>query len=589
MNIWLDGWDALRHHAWAFFFVLLMILWGQIIMGKILANIFKEQLTDAESLSLGLTGWILPVAAWATVYILIVFLFGSLTGRIVSIILLTASLYVSIEKHQRISFPAITLTLFALISLVLHSAFLQKATLPSYFDSAEHYRILKYFSETLLAGSLPSTWVGTSYYHAGYHLIGAAFVHFFQINISDFMLVFGQTILAILPLSLFFIARRATSSTVAAFITCLLAGFGWHMPSHLANWGKYPALLSLICMFFVLSLGGLLVRGYFKNRRPSTILLAGIGILLSILIHTRSAMVYAGLLAAVVFMALWMRLPVNAQRIVFALVVLGLALGIGFMQNHGALAPLISGYMQRDSWMLILVLVLTPFSLKFHAQISFFLVTSSLLFILALFIPIELTGFPVLTLLDRPYVQMLAYLPLSLLGGLGLSGLLQWMSRLFPRSNLPATLTVFLVCGLIVANASLNRVFYPSDCCQFASLDDLAALTWIDTSLPPDSHILIASSALYVTSLEPAHAQAGSDAGIWIPALTSRPVTLLPFQTQFGQDDVRNQLCLQGIDYIYIGGMPQSFDGSQFSSQPAWYRQVFALPQAQIYQLVGCE
>jgi hypothetical protein len=269
--------------------------------------------------------------------------------------------------------------------------------------------------------------------------------------------------------------------------------------------------------------------------------------------------------------------------------VLGLALGIGFMQNHGALAPLISGYMQRDSWMLILVLVLTPFSLKFHTQISFFLVASSLLFILALFIPIELTGFPVLTLLDRPYVQMLAYLPLSLLGGLGLSGLLQWMSRLFPRSNLPATLTVFLVCGLIIVNASLNRVFYPSDCCQFASRDDLAALTWIDTSLPPDSHILIASSALYVTSLEPAHAQAGSDAGIWIPALTSRPVTLLPFQTQFGQDDVRNQLCLQGVDYIYIGGMPQSFDGSQFSSQPAWYRQVFALPQAQIYQLVGCE
>lgn len=589
MNIWLDGWDALRHHAWAFFCVLLMILWGRIIMGKILANIFKEQLTDAEYLSLGLAGWILPVAIWAIAYILVVFLFGSLTGRIVSIILLTASLYLSIEKPQRISLPTITLALIALISIILHSAFLQKAILPSYFDSAEHYRIIKYFSETLLAGSLPSTWVGQSYYHAGYHLISAAFVHFFQINISEFMLMFGQIILAILPISLFFIARRATGSDAAAFITCLLAGFGWHMPSHLANWGKYPALLSLVCMVFVLSLGGLLVRGYFKDRRPSIHLLTGAGILLSILIHTRSAMVYTGLLAAVVFMILWTRLPINAQRIVFALAVLGLVFGIGFMQNHGALAPLISGYMERDSWMLLLVLVLIPFSLKHHTEISLFLVLSFVLFILALFIPIELPGLPVLTLLDRPYVQMLVYLPLSLLGGLGLSGLLQWTPRLFPHFNLPASLTVFLVCGFILINASLNRVFYPSDCCQFASRDDLTALTWIGTSLPPDSHILIASSALYVTSLEPAHAQAGSDAGIWIPALTSRPVTLLPFQTQFVQDDVRNQLCLQGVDYIYIGGTPQSFDDSQLSDQPAWYRQVFALPQAQIYQLVGCE
>lgn len=589
MNIWLDGWDALRHHAWAFFCVLLMILWGRIIMGKILANIFKEQLTDAEYLSLGLAGWILPVAAWAIVYVLVVFLFGSLTGRIISIILIIVPFFLVIKKVQRFSPQTLALTLFALVSIILHSAFIQKATLPSYFDSAEHYRIIKYFCETLLAGSLPSTWVGQSYYHAGYHLISAAFVHFFQTNISDLMLVFGQIILATLPISLFFIARRATGSNVAAFITCLLAGFGWHMPAHLANWGKYPALLSLVCMVFVLSLGSLLVRKYFKDRRRSIHLLSGIGMLLSVLIHTRSAMVYVGMLASFMIVILWRRLPINAQRTVFSLVVLGLALGIGFMQNHGALAPFISGYMQRDSWMLILVLVLTPFSLKFHAQFSFFLVTSSLLFILALFIPIELPGFPVLTLLDRPYVQMLAYLPLSFLSGLGLSGLLQWTPRLFPRFNLPASLTVFLVCGLIVVNASLNRVFYPSDCCQFASRDDLAALTWIDTSLPPDSHILIASSALYVTSLEPAHAQAGSDAGIWIPALTSRPVTLLPFQTQFGRDDVRNQLCLQGINYIYIGGMPQSFDGSQLSDQPAWYRQVFALPQAQIYQLVGCE
>jgi hypothetical protein len=57
----------------------------------------------------------------------------------------------------------------------------------------------------------------------------------------------------------------------------------------------------------------------------------------------------------------------------------------------------------------------------------------------------------------------------------------------------------------------------------------------------------------------------------------------------FNQPEVHNETCERRLDYIYVGGMPQSFDSAQLSSQPAWYREVFALPAARIYQVIGCE
>lgn len=589
MRIWLDGLSALEGHSWAVFSVLLVIVWGQFVIRKFLVKQFNGQLTDAESLSLGLAGWILPAAVWALAYIVIVILFGAAAGTVFSILLLGLSLYFLVGKTRRIPLPLVGLILFAAISVILHSAFLQKAILPSYFDSAEHYRIARQILEMASTAASPSAPVGQPYYHVGYHLVAAAVSHFFQINILDVMLVFGQIVLATLPLSLFFIVRRETMSYAAGSLSVLLAGFGWHMPSHAVNWGKYPALLSLICIHFVLSLAWMLARNPSDERRAKMALLMGAGMFTSILIHTRSAFVYAGMALAILVTVIWRRSLANIRRLIFGLAALSLVAGIGFVKNEYTLEPLLSGYLQRDAWMLVLALALIPFAIKHHTDASLFIITSQALFFLALFLPITLPGFGVLTILDRPYAQMLAYLPLSLISGLGLSGLLKWISRLFPRSNLPARLTVFSLFGLVIVNASLHHNFYPSDCCQFASRDDLAALTWLDASLPPGATILVASSAFQVTALEPAFAQAGADAGIWIPALTSRAVTLLPHQTQFEQEEARNQLCSLHVDYIYVGGMPQSFDNAQLASRPEWYRRVFALPQAQVYQVIACE
>lgn len=589
MNIWLDGLTALSRHAWAVFGIFLMIAWGQIVVRKILMGIFKERLTESEYLSFSMAGWVLPVALWSIFLFFCAYLFGEAAGKNLSILLVAVSLYNALGTTRRISLSAFVLILLIVVFVVLRFSFLQEAVLPSYFDSAEHYRIIKHVSETYLAGIAPSAAPGQPYYHAGYHLVGAAFSHFFQIGILDVMLVFGQVVLAVLPISLFFIVRHETGSITAGLFACLLAGLGWHMPSHLANWGKYPALLSLVCVHFVLSLGYMLVREQFKEHRSKILFLLGVGVLVSGLIHTRSMFVYAGMTLAALITVLWKRSSMNVQRALFGVVVLGFASATGFIQNNDALALLLYGYLQTDVWMLVLVLALIPFSVKYHAGPSFFLTTSLTLFILALFIPVELPGFGVLTILDRPYVQMLASLPLSIFGGLGFAGLIQWTRRFSPRSSLPARLTVLSVFGFVVLNASLYRNFYPSACCQFAGRDDLAAITWLDVSLPSDASILIASEDFHVTSLEQKGARVGTDGGVWIKPLTSRRTIPAWRELDFNQPEVHNETCERRLDYIYVGGMPQSFDSAQLSSQPAWYREVFALPAARIYQVIGCE
>ena len=581
MAIWLNGLSALTARFGAVSAIVFLILWGTVLVRGVLVKIFHNRLTDDEYLALSLAGWIIPVLLWAWLYLGLFFLFGNPLGIVLSILAALSSLFFLRGRMPRFPPSGIVLILFIAMSIVLRMAFVREMLLPSYFDSAEHYRIIQ-----SLVGAEPN-WITPAYYHIGYHIMNAAIVAAFQLRVEDVMLVFGQVVLAVLPVSLFFIIRRETHSTSAAWFAVLLAGFGWHMPSHAMNWGKYPALFSLVCIHFALSLA-YLYGNEFKEYRNTFLRFFALAVGVSALIHTRSLIVYG--LVALAFGATWWwghRSPI-VQRASFGALVLILAFEIYLLTPNPALALLVDSYLRNDVWMLALLLLLLPFAMLSYSRFVVLILVAVAIALAALFIPFRLSGYGILTPLDRPYVQMLAYLPFSIIGGLGLAGLIQWTRRFFLNPSLPARILFFSTLGLLLIHTSLNYKFYPSDCCQLAGRDDLAALDWIADTLPPDANIMIASSAFHVTSFETDAAQAGSDAGIWIPALTSREVMLMPYHTRFQQADVRQWVCSQNVDYIYIGGMSQSFDAVQFASQPNWYQEAFALSGAKIYRVVGC-
>ena len=149
-----------------------------------------------------------------------------------------------------------------------------------------------------------------------------------------------------------------------------------------------------------------------------------------------------------------------------------------------------------------------------------------------------------------------------------------------------AAILVVCLTGLV----TLGRYnFYPSDCCNFVGYDDTVALDWLDKNLPSDTRILIPSTSMNVLPSGPSGSPTGTDAGIWIPALTGRNVTYAPFDIDFRSTGTLEGLCQMQINYIYVGGTKQNFNAEQLQSKVDWYKGVLFLPNTQLYQLIGCE
>jgi hypothetical protein len=130
--------------------------------------------------------------------------------------------------------------------------------------------------------------------------------------------------------------------------------------------------------------------------------------------------------------------------------------------------------------------------------------------------------------------------------------------------------------------------FHPSACCNFVGYDDTVIFGWLDKHLPPDARILVAGTQLIVLPVGPSRNLVGSDAGIWIRAMTGRQTSLTPFDTDFRSASTLQRLCQRQIQYIYVGGTKQIFDIAQLHEKTEWYDRIFFLPDAQLYRLTGC-
>jgi hypothetical protein len=316
----------------------------------------------------------------------------------------------------------------------------------------------------------------------------------------------------------------------------------------------------------------------------------GLGVFVSGFIHTRSLIVYAFLALSLLLFLGWKRLPVLFQYISFALVFIILAVEVSFTRANVMLEPLLNTYMRNDLLATGLILFLIIFSAQAYMDLTFFSLVVLSLLLSGLYIPVDFfPEYGKLVLLDRPYIQMLLYLPFSVLGGLGLAGLLKIVQKISFAPKLLSQLLIVAAFGLVTINAVFNYDFYPSSCCQIVGRDDLAAFDWMDKNIPVDANILIASTGMFVTSEEHADAQAGVDGGIWVTPLISRRTTSLSGELDFSQPEILDEICSENSSYIYVGGEALSFDTAPLERNPAWYQVVLSLPGAKIYKVIGCD
>ena len=447
---------------------------------------------------------------------------------------------------RRVS-PDFAIPVFVFLFFVfIRLGFSANAVLPPYFDSAEHYRIV----QSLLNRDNVFT---TSYYHIGYHVIVAAFTLLTHANLGQAMLLFGQVILAAIPLPIYFFVHRATNSNTAAWFGVTLAAFGWFMPAHAVNWGKYPALLSLLLIQFTVGMA------IIKNRW-----LFVLSAVAAVLIHSRS------IILLVIFGMAWMlsAIPRNKRILIFVLTGTLLGMSILLINRNQVISPIFEPYW---NWVTLLVILLAVSVFQAFPRLTVFSLLAILLMLAGMFIPVT----PALTLLDRPLVEMTLFLPLAFLGGLG-------------ATRLPKPAVIGLA-AVIIIHAWTTYNFSASSCCQLVSRDDAVALDWMDNQLPATSKIAIASTDLSLNAFGAPMSGTGTDAGIWVAPLTGRMTLALPASTDFIAQNTHDLLCQQQVTHIYVGGLPRSFDPGFADAKPAWYKTIFSLPKARIVQTLGCE
>jgi hypothetical protein len=602
MNVLSDGFSVLLDHWRLISGILLLLLFGQILTRFALKKILGDRLAPDEYFSLGSVGWMVPVLALSMLWFLLrpfqSLRFDVLIATVT--ILLLAFLFFPRSKKEAASESKSALLFLLLlfgIFMFFRLVFVSQAILPLYFDSAQHYMIIRD-----LIGSLETTNMAasldlltTNYYHKGFHLLVLFTTSITGAEIKDTMLVLGQIILAVIPLSLFFIIKHETRSNSAGLFAMFLAAFGWYMPAHVLDWGKYPALTSLALIQFVLSMAYLLVRymdALSLRRYWGLIAILAVGSLASIFAHTRSLVIFGIVLIAWVIATWWRRLPHGPQLLALCLVILGIILEIIFIQTHDVLYLLFDPYSLK-SWLITLsVLFLFVFALRAHPQLTFSAVVAIFLLVGSLFVPVIVPRFGELTLLDRPFVEMLLFLPLSLIGGLGLAGLEGYLLTSHIKLSISPTIlskyVSVLFIGFVLINAIRQYDLYPSDCCKIVGTDDLVAMDWMDEHLPPDARILISAVELRVLASDSFQGYVGGDAGIWITPLTDRLTIPVLNYSDFGQQTTLNTLCDMNIDYLYIGEIGETFDDSQISIHPDWYKSLLSMPKAKVYQVIGC-
>ncbi|HUF00117.1 MAG TPA: hypothetical protein VMN99_12745 [Anaerolineales bacterium] len=599
MNILSDSFSVLVDHWRLIAGIMLIIFLGQMLVWSMLKMILGDRLTSEEHYSLSVAGWILPISLASGIW-----LAGGVqrlpAGAFVVLSLITILAFILFLRTRKGPLPGSTTTLFILlvlfgISIFLRLALVSKAVIPLYFDSAQHYLIIK----NLLGDSAGSmSWPTTGYYHIGFHLVTAVAASSLRADIINAMLIVGQMILATIPLSVFLIIRHETQSNIAGIFAVFLAAFGWYMPAYAVNWGKYPALTSLTLTTFVLSLAYLSLQ--YRNVLSSTKYLALNVMLFSAMVvsgftHSRSLVIIGIVALAWVTATWWQKLPKLWRALFFFAILLGIMLEINLIRTKDVFGPLFDPYWNQGVFITSIILFLSLFAQWAYPRLAFTSILVTFLLLGSLFIPVNVAGHGNLTMLDRPFVEIILYLPLSLLGGLGLAGLEQSLPQLKARLQTLRFLSgmsgryigVFLI-GMILVNALTQYNLYPSDCCSIVGRDDLVAIDWMDENLPPDARILIASTELRVLASDSSQGSVSGDAGAWINPLTERATIFLPYQSDFSQQTTLDALCQMEVDYIYVGETGVTFNVAQITPYPNWYRILLSMPKVQVYQVIGC-
>jgi len=470
------------------------------------------------------------------------------------------------KKTYTVRAFAMAIALFFL--LLARLAFLKHILLPPYSDSPIHYQIASGFlhPEAGSVSKLSLQTIFSNYYHFGFHSLVVWLTAITELEPAKMISLVAQLFLVMAPISIAFLTYALTHDGNGALFAGLLTAVGWLMPAFAVNWGKFPALTSIAIMPVVASLPLLLLHNRFEKAK---VLSYGLIILIGItFVHTR---IVIGLFLIFASFFVIKKLQLQDEFGFFQSIRFTLLVVISLWP----LSHILVDFYNKVP-ILIMLLILMPFAFQAYPAVAtgifVFLSGLSLVTLIPNLLSVGGQAF-----LDRQFLAMILYVPLSLMGGVGFGGLVK---KLGARLVLKWAVVIAFV-GFIVANITPES-FYPDQCCNYFKDNDRLAFEWIQKN--SSSHTLY-----FISTFNDNNKVDGTDAGVWISPLTKIATNKLPFNTKWNSVGLLDEVCSFGIKdaYIYVGGREFSFDNNQLSHL-AWTSPVFRAGEVVIYKISNC-
>ena len=579
MQLLLDGGGMLFEH-WRSLFVLMGSILG---FGGLGVSLFPGATRDrtwiAFPLSLG-TGAIL-----LTLLSFILFL-ASLVRRDVlepgayGILAAGGILLVLALRRRETRLAAAWGLLGLLLLLLVRLAFVSKLVLPPYSDSPTHYLVVLNLLEPSSRSDALYLFedIFQNYYHFGVHCL-TAWVALVSGETSPVLLaVIGQVFLTIHAFSVFALARILAANSLpgarnsAEWAAGLIAAFGFWMPAFGVNWGKYPTVAGLAVL--PIPLVYLYAARGTRPKSPYWIL-TGLLFVGAVLLQSRTGLLM-GLALVSHFISRLVRPRLSSVS--FAPITVGVVLVAGLMY-WGWLRPDLTAFYISNWPLLVAIVVLLPSAYcAYPEQTLTTLLTLAGMAGLSLMEAGPLLRGRTFQLLDPPFLQMGLYLPLAVLGGLGAAGL----GAKLPGTRKLSKLPIALLGLLVLVEAQSIRTFYPDQCCDYASQDDLRAFEWLTQNASSEALIVTAGLRTSTRILE-------QDAGSWVYAMTGLPTAKRSFNSTPYDPEFLGSICPGRKEvYLYIGGGPMGFQLSDIVGDARNYEVVFSSGHTALARVKAC-
>ncbi|HKP51560.1 MAG TPA: hypothetical protein VJ183_02800 [Chloroflexia bacterium] len=452
----------------------------------------------------------------------------------------------------------VTLAGMTLTALVFRLGDVQGLAVPMFGDSLHHTMITSIIE---IAGRVPGGYqpylpVDTFTYHFGFHTLAAITAMLTGVAPSGAVLIMGQVLnVASLPVA-YLLSRTLFDSRLAGLLSALITGFVSVMPAYYVNWGRYTQLAGLVLLPVAMVM---LVRIVRRDAKGYEVALAAFCIAGLVVVHYRILIFYALFIAA---LAGWYLVSNLRERdvLIKGLVRVGLAVGAALI----ATAPWLWNLYTNYFWGLVdrLSSVSPEYIASYNAFENFQFYAGRVLPLLGLsgvlvalvhiFLrmrrPVgtanvggEKDGLaPALAALTVASWAVLIvgsiwivpgaigsfaaaitlYLPLSALGGYAIAWLIEKVALRLKVSLPRLSLALLLVAPLA---ALVMGTWHVSDPARFSYVrdEDIKAFEWIKEKTPQESKFLISSEISYA-----GRGVTASDAGMWLPLLAERPVSL---------------------------------------------------------------